>query len=183
MLTLWISVLAIMTALIIGFRICVRLKNKMKGREKQATNISDSELRSDTRGESVENRLYQSADNLEATAVRNQSPNRYDVDVLSTVSTRSIVLTRNQEETTEQGFHDARLSQIGSPTLIYTEVVFEAAGSSTETQTRAFVHRAEDRTLYSEIDLLHRASESDDDDFMYVDGIEQFTLKNNKHAT
>lgn len=73
--------------------------------------------------------------------------------------------------------------QIENPTLNYTEVVFEAAEPSTETQIRAFVHGDENGTLYSEIDLLHRASESDDDDFMYVDGIEQFTLKDNKHAT
>ncbi|CAC5393283.1 unnamed protein product [Mytilus coruscus] len=166
MLSLWISVGAIVIASILGFGIFVSLKIKMKGI-----------------GESVENRLYQSADNLEATAVRSQSPDRYDVDVLSTVSTRSIVLTRNQEETPEQRFHDTRISQIGNPNLNYADLVFEAAGSSTETQSRAFVHGAEDRTLYSEIDLLHRASESDDDDFMYIDGIQQFTLKDNKHAT
>lgn len=32
MLSSWISVLVIMTALIIGFRVCVSLKNKIKGK-------------------------------------------------------------------------------------------------------------------------------------------------------
>ncbi|XP_052079793.1 uncharacterized protein LOC127717954 isoform X2 [Mytilus californianus] len=59
--------------------------------------------------------------------------------------------------------------------LNYAEVIFEA-GPSTST---SIVHGKEDRTIYSEIDLLCHAdaipsSSESDDDFMYVDGIENY---------
>ncbi|CAC5393257.1 unnamed protein product [Mytilus coruscus] len=104
------------------------------------------------------------------------------------IKTRQDTIIDQEEETPEQRINDTRLSQIGNPNLNYAEVVFEAAEPSTETHIRSLIHGAEDITLYSEIDLLHRASalpstsESDDHDFMYVDGIEQFTLKDDTHA-
>lgn len=64
--------------------------------------------------------------------------------------------------------------------LNYAEVIFEAAPST----STGVVHGKEDRTMYSEIDLLCHAdaipsSSESDDDFMYVDGIENYK----KHAS
>ncbi|CAC5393262.1 unnamed protein product [Mytilus coruscus] len=133
------------------------------------------------RGEAIENRLYQSAHVLEASAIQNQLSEGYEIGVISNVSSPSIVLPRNQEETQDERSPNTQLSQVGNPNLNYADLVFEAAGPSIETNSRSIIHGAEDRTLYSEIDLLRIASARpstsgrDDDDFIYVYSIDNFT--------
>ncbi|XP_052103119.1 uncharacterized protein LOC127736596 isoform X2 [Mytilus californianus] len=189
MVFVWISVVAIVIVVVISFVKCVSLKIRIRGIERQANNTSESIFSPDAEGEAIENRLYQSAHVLEASAIQNQLSEGYEIGVISNVSSPSIVLLRNQEETQDERSPDTQLSQIGNPNLNYAELVFEAAGPSTETHSRSIIHGAEDRTLYSEIDLLRRASArpstngSDDDDFMYVDGIENFSRKNIKNET
>ncbi|XP_052079807.1 uncharacterized protein LOC127717963 [Mytilus californianus] len=84
-----------------------------------------------------------------------------------------------QEELIEEQnvFHADRIisTQHTESNLNYAEVIFEAVPST----STSIIHGKEDRTIYSEIDLLCHAdvipsgSESDDD-FMYVDGIENY---------
>ncbi|CAC5393288.1 IGDCC4 [Mytilus coruscus] len=72
--------------------------------------------------------------------------------------------------------------QINEPNLNYAEVIFHTKPTTNE----IVVHGKEDRTIYSEIDHLKRAdalpssSESDsDDDFVYIEGIQNFLRKIN----
>lgn len=75
------------------------------------------------------------------------------------------------------------LFQVGEGSLQYAEVFFE----DVPTMQEVVIHGIGDKTVYSDIDFMaqHVAkasnkSESDsesDDDFMYVDGIENFVEK------
>lgn len=78
------------------------------------------------------------------------------------------------------------LLQVGEGSLQYAEVFFE----DVPTMQEVVIHGIGDKTVYSDIDFMEQhvaqasnKSESDnesDDDFMYVDGIENFVEKRKK---
>ncbi|CAG2204098.1 DSCAM [Mytilus edulis] len=123
--------------------------------------------------ESVDNRLYLSTDFRQSNSTGNQ------LEIQPTEQPNSALDSHYLEDITEEqnAFHADEIipTQHTESNLNYAEVIFEAAPST----STGVVNGKEDRTIYSEIDLLCHvdtipSSSESDDDFMYVDGIENY---------
>ncbi|CAC5399969.1 unnamed protein product [Mytilus coruscus] len=128
-------------------------------------NASQTEdLGEDTQGQSVENRLYQSRE-----IVNSDNP----AHVLQAQANGGYVYHAIASSSQAEPIRNEQRYLSGSH-LNYSEVVFEAGPSSNSD----IIHGANDKTIYSEIDLAssarfdHDCSDtSSDEDFIYIDGI------------
>ncbi|CAC5393267.1 unnamed protein product [Mytilus coruscus] len=174
---LWIitSVIVILAVTCCGLVFVVVRKREKR---RQCHNIRTSDLNMNIQGESVDNRLYLSSDFRQSHSTRNQ-PERYEMEIQPPGQSSSAFGSHYQEEFLEEQnvFHADQIiaTQHTESNLNYAEVIFEAVPSTSAN----IIHGKEDRTIYSEIDLLCHAdvipsSSESDDDFMYVDGIENY---------
>ncbi|CAC5383226.1 unnamed protein product [Mytilus coruscus] len=134
--------------------------------------------------ESVDNLLYLSTEFRPSHSARNQTEvMEMNIQMTGFNQTISTLSSHYQEERpVEQNVRDSNRiipTQHAESILNYAEIEFEAR----PTASTSIIHGHEDRTIYSEIDLLRLAnvipsiSDSDEDDFMYVDGIENYKKK------
>ncbi|VDI50284.1 Hypothetical predicted protein [Mytilus galloprovincialis] len=134
--------------------------------------------------ESVDNRLYLASEFRPSHSTRHQTElNGENIPTTGLNLSISALSNHYQEEISEEQnvLDDNQIipTQHAESSLNYAEVEFEAG----PTASTSIIHGHEDRTIYSEIDVLRLAnaipssSDSDEDDFVYVDGIENYNKK------
>ncbi|CAC5380201.1 unnamed protein product [Mytilus coruscus] len=159
---------------------------------------TEDELASDTQGESVENRLYQS-DEFQNPNTRRQE---HEVENLIASSSHDYQLYQMQIENRNNAKDSGQsalsnnehehtvgyIPQITESDLNYSEIVFEERQSSSP----LVIHGIDERTIYSDIvvgaqlsnQLPNNDSSSEsEDDFIYVDGIENYTERRKMNAS
>ncbi|XP_052103130.1 synaptogenesis protein syg-2-like [Mytilus californianus] len=185
--------------LTIGIGIFLYIKQKAKG--SFGTNISgtEDEYASDTQGNSVENRLYQSAECLDPETRRGEA----ELDNPIASSSHDNQLYQMQMQTYNE--NDGKslqcalvqkieklpvepMSKIIEADLNYAEIVFE----DRQLPGPVIIHGIDDKTIYSDIvigdqfpNLLstNDSSSESEDDFIYVDGIENYTERRKMNAS
>ncbi|CAC5393297.1 unnamed protein product [Mytilus coruscus] len=172
------------------------IRNKARDLSGYINNRGD-EITENNQGESVENQLYQSSPFHNAAAVHhvvNQNETYQNLRSLSHENQVHQMRLYNENGANGPSVSYSNRSvlspvhglKIGESSLQYAEVIFENEPMTQE----VVIHGIADRTIYSDIDFMvqHVAqpcsrSESDsesDDDFMYVDGIENYAEKRGK---
>ncbi|XP_071148145.1 uncharacterized protein [Mytilus edulis] len=141
---------------------------------KTSRNLSDGSVE-DINGPAIENHLYQSVEHVALVNLRRPSQAEFSpmedppANDANTAENRRVVLEGAHALSNESNLH-------------YVEVVFETKHNTEET----VIHGLEERSIYSDIDHLAKAvalpssSESEsEDDFVYVEGIQNFSRKTN----
>ncbi|XP_052081077.1 uncharacterized protein LOC127719071 [Mytilus californianus] len=175
-------------------RIVFFIRNKARDVSSYINDSRDDEITDNLQGESVENQLYQSSPFQNAAAVHhvlNQNETYQNLPALFHDNQTHQMRLYNENGANGQSVSYSNRSvlspvrglEIGESSLQYAEVIFE----DVPTVHEVVIHGIGDRTVYSDIDFMtqHVAqasnkseSESEsDDDFMYVDGIENFVEK------
>ncbi|XP_071149213.1 cell adhesion molecule DSCAM-like [Mytilus edulis] len=179
--------------LTIVMRVIVFIRNKAKDIA-GFTNDRDDETAANLQGDSVENQLYQSSSFQNSAAVHHvliQNETYQNLPALSNDNQTHQMRLYNGNGANGQGVSNSNRGvlspvhglEIGESSLQYAEVTFQDQPITQE----VVIHGIADRTIYSDIDFMTQyeaqpcgRSKSDsesDDDFMYVDGIENFVEK------
>ncbi|XP_052063311.1 uncharacterized protein LOC127702980 [Mytilus californianus] len=164
------AALAVLSVLGVGMTVAFLIWKRVTDKNKSTLSQTE-DLREDTQGQTVENRLYQSGE-----IVNSDNP----AHVLQAEANGGYVYRAVASSSQSEPTRTDKCYLSGSH-LNYAEVVFEAGPSSNSN----IIHGANDKTIYSEVNLAlsarfhHDCSDtSSDEDFIYIDGIVNLERKN-----